>query len=227
MDLVYLTKREILNDNIELRYSLRSAEKNLKFDNVFLIGYKPDFIKNVNFIKYNDIKNNKYNNVYEKMKIILETKEISDNFILSNDDFFILKEYNEIPYYYKGTLEYYYMNYQYKESYYYKEGIKKLYEEFKNGLFFGVHFPIVYNKEKLKFIIDKYKSNTMLRSYYCNYFIKEINPVFTDDFKILDVKEIEKYNNCPFISTTNLVASTTEFKSFINNKFCNPSKYEL
>ena len=40
MDLVYICKP---GDNEELRYSIRSAVKNLKFDNLYLVGGKPDW----------------------------------------------------------------------------------------------------------------------------------------------------------------------------------------
>jgi CCR4-NOT transcriptional regulation complex NOT5 subunit len=44
-------------------------------------------------------------NVRDKYKIICECEDISDDFILMNDDFYILNKVEEIKYYHRGKLK--------------------------------------------------------------------------------------------------------------------------
>lgn len=235
MDLVYVYKK-VFGSNYELRFSLRSAEKNLKFDNVFIVGSKPSITnENITHIPIADNERDRHKNVGKKIKAIIEDDRISENFILMNDDFFILKEFDEIPYYYNRHLKQWvkkeraggkFNSFKCRRWYYF---INQVYERFPEGKFFELHFPIVYNKEKLKAVIDKYnlELTAMLRSHYCNEYEKELNIKESIDYKIYSVKMIkEMKDNTKFISTKNDMAQTTAFKSFISKRFPQKSSYE-
>jgi len=99
MDIVYLVKKT-KDDNIELRYSLRSLS-NIKHDRVFFVWYKPKWIKNIIHIPYED-RNTKFENVKDKHKIISEL-DIED-FIYMNDDFYFLEK-QEVENYIIWTLQ--------------------------------------------------------------------------------------------------------------------------
>lgn len=78
---------------------------------------------------------NKYENVRNKMLWIAEeTSSISEDFILMNDNFFLFKKYDIIPYYYKGYLKEWYEDYPYKSpsNLYYKI-IEETYKQFPEG----------------------------------------------------------------------------------------------
>jgi hypothetical protein len=56
MDLVYVLGSGSRWGDNELRYSLRSVEKHLKgYNNVYLVGDKPDWVRNVTHIPKQDI----------------------------------------------------------------------------------------------------------------------------------------------------------------------------
>ena len=58
------------HDNLELRYCLRSIEKHLKgVGNIFIVGEKPEWIKNVIHIPFKDNPNNwnRARNIYDKI----------------------------------------------------------------------------------------------------------------------------------------------------------------
>jgi hypothetical protein len=99
MDLVWLCRG---GPNEELRYSIRSATQNLEHDNVWVAGDKPNWYSGP-FIKAEQIDGKKYDNVKRSLINVIMSDQVSDSFILMNDDFFILKP-TDLDYYYSGTL---------------------------------------------------------------------------------------------------------------------------
>jgi hypothetical protein len=99
MDLVYFCRN---GENEELRYSIRSAVKNLTFDKLWVVGGKPDWYSG----PYIEVpqKGRKYQNVQENAYAILNNSEISDPFILMNDDFYIIKTVDAVDNFNGGYL---------------------------------------------------------------------------------------------------------------------------
>lgn len=89
MDIVYLVKNCVTNE--ELTYSLRSIV-NLPHDKVFMVGGCPT---NLDKSKLTHIPTtqgtDRYSNTTNGLKLICQDERLSENFILMNDDFFILK----------------------------------------------------------------------------------------------------------------------------------------
>jgi len=89
MDIVYLVKNSQTNE--ELTYSLRSLE-NIPHDKVFLVGGCPSNIDRGKIIYIPTLQGpNKYKNTTLGLKTVCEDSRLSEDFILMNDDFFILK----------------------------------------------------------------------------------------------------------------------------------------
>lgn len=233
MDLVYCVGRPANWGHNELRYSLRSAEKYLKFDNVFIVGHKPSFLNDkLIHIPIADDQGHKYKNVAKKVKFILDCKDISEDFIYMNDDFFLMRPYDPVPYLWNDKIKEWVEHYPaYKGKYY--QNIKKLYQDFPKGKFFELHFPIVFNKQKAKAVIKKYKLEItlMLRSYYGNEYAEELSPIAESlDYKVSGnskFKNIEFLpSNPPFISCSDRSAAEITFKKFIQAKFSDRSSFE-
>lgn len=87
-DLVYILKES--DSNPDLIMSLRSIENFCTYRNVWVIGYKPSWLKNVKYIQTIQ-KGNKWNNSCLNWKTACECSEISDDFVLMNDDFIALR----------------------------------------------------------------------------------------------------------------------------------------
>lgn len=99
MDCVYLCRR---GNNEELRYSIRSVEKNFPHANIWVVGGKPPWYTG-NFINVpQDL--SKYRNAVANLEAIISSQEISENFTLMNDDFFILKPVEAVQSFHKGYL---------------------------------------------------------------------------------------------------------------------------
>lgn len=89
MDFVYIVKESDKND--DLKYSLRSIAKFYPDRKVWLVGYKPKWAQNVNYLPVKQT-STKWANSVNNIIAACKCPDISEDFILMNDDFFILKE---------------------------------------------------------------------------------------------------------------------------------------
>lgn len=140
-------------NNNELRYSLRSFEKHLSgIGTLFIvadISGLPKWLNNFVHIICPDITNTPAINTCKKILKACNDKRVSKNFLLSNDDFFLLKDFeaSTFPNYFRGDLLH---NIQLdKNSTYQKSKIataailKRLGKQTRH---FGVHCPMITNK---------------------------------------------------------------------------------
>ena len=88
-DLVYILKEA--ESNPDLVMSLRSIEKFCTYRKVWVIGFKPSWLKNVNYLPTDQSTGTKWANSCLNWKTACECEDISDNFILMNDDFIALR----------------------------------------------------------------------------------------------------------------------------------------
>jgi hypothetical protein len=155
MDYVYIARA---GENEELKYSLRSIEKNMPKGRVWVLGYRPvwyigDFI-------YIEDTAKKFDNIRNCIKVASEHPEISDDFVLMNDDFFALKTMESVPNFHGGLLSNKIK--QYKEL-----GMASVYirllelthkqlvmSGIKDPIDYDIHVPMVMNKNKLRESLD-------------------------------------------------------------------------
>ena len=99
MDVVYPLKAQAKSGTAtnEFRYSLRTL-KNLPHDRVWVVGWKPDWVRNVEFIPTVQ-RHSKFINAFQNLQAVLP--QVSDEFVLMNDDFFILTPHERIPVLYR------------------------------------------------------------------------------------------------------------------------------
>lgn len=178
IDVVYILGKESRWYDTEIKYSVRSVEKHLKnYRHIFLIGQKPMFFNDeIIEIPYQDIYGNKSRNIMAKILRAASDKRISKEFMLFNDDYFLLKDVDATtyPFYYKNTLaqaiERNKGNYEYTQHI--QATIQALSQYQHDQKNFDSHFPILYNKAKVKQVIDKYYWNIpfgyIFKSLYCN-----------------------------------------------------------
>jgi hypothetical protein len=168
MDLVYICRS---GDNEELRYSIRSAVKNLKFDNLWVVGGKPDWYVG-NHLEVSQA-GKKYPNVQRSVLQLSRNTEISDQFILMNDDFYIVEPVDKVENLHGGRLidkANLYDSLTPSSRYTQKlfETYYRLKEKgFQDPLDYELHVPIIVNKTDLRHSI---KYGLLWRSMYGNIF---------------------------------------------------------
>jgi hypothetical protein len=179
MDYVYLCRD---GDNEELRYSIRSVVKNANPNAIWVIGGKPDWYSG-NFIEVIQDKN-KFENQVKSLKEVCKNNKISDEFILMNDDFYILQSVEEYKYsdgLLTDKLEKHvslYGNSSYARAL--RGALKTLIAMgIKQPINYEVHMPMALEKANLAKVLDLSLSP---RSMYGNLFIRD--SINCDDVKI-------------------------------------------
>ncbi len=228
MDFVYICKS---GDNEELRYSIRSVINSFPEAKVWLVGGKPDWYSG-DFIEV-DQKHHKYANAINNLQALCNSEEISNNFILMNDDFFIIKPKEKIDQFYNGLLSdkidryvkitgssMYIKKLMLTQTRLVDQGIQNPYD-------YELHIPMPMEKDKLNSIIKKYPS-CLWRSMYGN--IYSVGGSQMDDVKVyINKKHLERSSH---IRDTSVFLSTEDqaFKMMLDvillKLFPTPSKYE-
>lgn len=181
IDLVYTLGTGSKWQDNELRYSLRSVEKNLKgYRNIFIVGHKPAFVTNVIHIPARDISDNADANMAHKTLIACSDVRVSDLFLYIHDDHFIIQpvKISDIGYYYKSRLEVTSRAFNPRHRLYrslYSRRLRNTYRFLKQrGLptyNFDGHYPILINKNEFRRIflpLDYFNQLFVVKSIYAN-----------------------------------------------------------
>ena len=89
MDIVYILKRE--DFNLDLAYSLRSVEAFVSgYDRIWFAGYKPSWIRGIKHVHTLQI-GTKWMNGFGNIVAACNHADVSDDFVLFNDDFFAIR----------------------------------------------------------------------------------------------------------------------------------------
>lgn len=191
MDIVYALGLGSHFNDFEIRFSLRSIEKNLTgFNQVWIVGECPTWAQNVNHIPFPDKSGvpSDYN-IMKKITKACEEAVISENFLFINDDHFIMKPLQapEFPYFYDQTLEKYLLM-RAGDTYVIraKNTLKYLKANNLPTKHFDIHYPIIYNKSLfLKHVtsaVNWDKDGYIIKSMYANSL--NIEGVEAVDYKI-------------------------------------------
>ena len=233
MDLVYICRD---GENEELRYSIRSAVANLKHDKIWVVGGKPDWYSG-NYIPVPQVLS-KYENAKKNMQTIASSTEISNNFVLMNDDFFILKRVKALHYYHGGSIDnkIRYLKKKYGTSAYIKLLLrtKLALRQFgiRDVLDYALHIPFKMNRGKLSKILDL---NLSWRLAYGNIYqvgghLVKIKDGTSRDVKIYKDKDVLSGKATNTISDTFLSSNDDSFEELLpmlSTMFPDPSPWEL
>ena len=153
MDFVYIVKE--YESNPDLRYSLRSICKFYPDSKVWIVGYKPSWIQGVGYIPVRQT-SNKWINSVRNIIAACESEEISEDFVLMNDDFFMIK--NKYPIEVVGnmnlgTLDEAIKNYKrmansWCKAFGWVKTLLKQCEAFEEYYNYEAHLPLIINKKK-------------------------------------------------------------------------------
>ena len=211
MDIVYPLGFESLSDDDELRFSLRSLERYMTdFDNVYIYGQLPDWIKNVIHVPMPDDNSDPRVNVRRKILSAALNPSISADFLLMADDIFALRSFSgeNLPFY--ATTK----------------GVGSI----MCPLRYTLHLPIRYNREmyaKMPFP-EPPPSGHSPRDFYCNFYSAPATPAHDcilkegANHKSYD----EQITNYDFCVIGNAIITNMEFRLWLLKKFPTPSRFE-
>lgn len=168
-DFVYLLKDSQTNE--ELKYSLRSIEANAGdlINRVVFVGGKPEGFQGYIHIPQEQMFKTKYMNAIMNIYKACKTASITPNFILMNDDFYIMHKVEHIEKYYDGTMQARIDELpdgRYKTQM--QDYLKALKHEVNLPLNFAVHTPMLTNKNLAETIIRTLEPESNFRNLYGN-----------------------------------------------------------
>lgn len=227
-DIVYILKSDVAPD--ELRYSLRSVCENFPYNKVWFYCGKPDGITPDEYVPFNQRGVMVWEKTTSTIEAICKNKNITEDFYLFNDDFYIMKPVEDMPIYYDRTL---YRRIQQIEKR--RKGAGSLYsaqlritrEVLQDNGYktfnYAVHMPMLINRKKALEVIRAYPNLHMFRSVYGN--VCDVGGEQHSDVKIVDPNTKPK-KDCDFLSTGDTPLAETEVGRYIIERFPDKCKYE-
>ena len=234
-------------DNNELRYALRSYEKNFpNLGNVFIVGDAAWIKKNLPWLKAtivdcNDPFNaNKDANMIRKVIKVIDTQELSDEFVRATDDQFILKKVESFPPMYTYNLKDKDPGWWGRGSRW-KNRLKRTYRILsvhkKTTFNYDGHFPMTYKKDFKKvmesypytksigYTINTLYFNNVLTEHEHYEDIRHMFELVNDDLAVIKKKLKGKTVMC-YSGRNGDACLTPALKEYLKNKFPKKSKYE-
>lgn len=226
-DIVYIIKDDL--PTTELKYSLRSVEANFPHRLVWFVGGKPDKLKPDRILRHSQMGPTKWDKIKSSMLEVVKQDELSDEFFLFNDDFFVMKPFEgEFVNYIDRSLEDRIQDF-YKErgslnryafSLWHTENELKLRGQSTHN--FEVHIPMLLNKSKALEILSEYEAS-QLRSLYGN--VSGCEVIDRPDVKVNRIDIVPK--DADFISTNDNTFCMGRIGEYIRETFKTPSPFEM
>lgn len=224
-DIVYILKDYVETD--ELRYSLRSIEANFPHRLVWFVGGCPQGYKPDRFVKHTQRGFTKWEKIRSSMYEVIEQPNLTDEFFLFNDDFFVMKPFEgEFVNYVDRTLndrinEFKAENNMNRYAYTLVAARNELLEKGFSTMNFEVHMPMLFKKAEAYEAIKKCPSPQM-RSIYgnvtgCKYIQHKDVKVHRTDFVPQDAD---------FLSTSDRAFLYGQVGGYIRQTFDKRSRYE-
>lgn len=231
MDIVIPLGKGSNNENIELRYCLRSIELHVsEVENIFVVGECPSFLVNVVHIPAEDAPEKifKQRNISHKLLLACKDKRVSDRFGWFSDDHILLKPFLG-HHFYNSSLEESMMNFTSHQTY--RQTIINTYSMLNGGNDY-CHSPMILEKDKFSRAMELADWNRpwgyAIKSLYCG--LNGFHGVKYPDLKFkqaMTTAEImAAIDNRLFFSYDDRSFNECLI-SFLNFLFPNKSQYEL
>ena len=227
-DIVYILKNGEISD--EIIYSIRSVCKNFPYRKIWIYGGMPEKITPDCMVELSQKGNNKWEKVNNTLKAICENDEITPDFWLFNDDFFVMKKVRKIDYMIGGTLwarsQKIGKKFGGRDSAYskqLKDTARILRDKGYDRLDYALHVPMLINRKKALETLKEFQGCPMFRSLYGNH--HKVGGVIVNDVKISSEIELPKGDET-FISTDDNSFNNGKVGEYIRNAFPDKCKYE-
>ena len=229
-DVVYLLRDGV---NEELRFSLRSVDENFPHRKVWFVGGCPDGLNPDEHMEVEQYGTTKFERVRNMLVDVCMNHEITEDFWLFNDDFFVMwQSCEKIPQSVNGTLEQRIHDIEMKENFgaptTYSKKLRHLVQTLTKAglptLNYAVHKPILVNRKKALEVLEKFPNEPMFRALYGNYW--HIEAVDESDCKVRRIDRRLKTNKM-FISTSDDSFNHGMIGADLRRHFSNPSRFEV
>lgn len=221
LDIVYPVRRG--DNNPELRFSLRSLEQNYPHAQVWIVGHKPTWVRNVEFLPGNT--HSLRANIYFNLLEACTHPGVGDDIVVFNDDMYITAPLGEIPVLYRGTLDDHLQLVQPQRWWACSlRTTRDALSDYPNPLSYELHTPFLASKEKMRDTLQRFahinpNNPPQWRSLYGN--TQRIGGTQAPDCKELRPGPI----HTPFHSTDD-GSFLRHYRRPLEELFPEPSRYE-
>jgi hypothetical protein len=216
------------NDNAELRYSLRSLV-NLPHGQVWIAGHRPPWLRGVGHIPVRP-QPTKYQGSTANLRAAVEHPGVAEEFLLFNDDFFVMKPVEVMPVLHRGPVARVEQYYARRAKGAYLRGLREtrdLLAELghRNPLSYELHVPMPMTKTRARETLETGQHLDVLhkRTLYGN--LHAVGGRQIGDPKIL-TRAPRFPREAPFLSTMPDTFAHGAVGAFIRAQFAEPSPYE-
>lgn len=224
MDAVYVTKD---GENPELRYSLRTL-KNVKHERVWVFGGAPSWLDKVIY-RPRSQSGSPYRSTREHIAAACNTPEVSDPFLLWNDDFYAITPVGDMPILHRGPMSG--LEDRFSEiKTPWARGLRETAEMLRDAGYgdavsYDLHVPLVIHKAEMRAalrVAKKAKSDAIhLRSLYGN--LAELGGTRIEDPKLH--RPTDPFPEGPWMSSSSSTFRST-VEPVLRYLFPDPSIYE-
>jgi len=220
--------------NEELRYSIRSVAKNMPHENIVVVGGKPDWYMGRFIPVDSGSSTNKYENTKNNIRQIVASPDISNDFVLMNDDFYVLKPIDQLQYYHNGLLSNKIAEFTAYTSWStYTNVLTRTMSVLNNlgiqdPLDYTLHVPMMFNKQKLAEVLPHPIAS--IRTLYGN--IYKVGGRKMSDVKVHPKNHQYAPKSFDYLNEDSVFLSTADRtfervkKNLLGPMFDEPSKYE-
>lgn len=231
-DFIYLLKDVPSGSYEELRYSLRSVQANAPLGTLWLVGGRPEWSRGTDLGHIHTGQTSvKYLNTRENLRAAVKCEQISDPFILMNDDFFLMKPQKELQMLHGGSFGGWLaaLRSRVGRSSYVRGGeetLRLLKQEGLPSVCWSLHTPLLVYKEPMQDALDlvgDHPKQLHVRTLYGN--LAELPGVLATDVKISDRRN-EVPGSRLYLSTTDGSFESGRIGRTIREAFPEKSKWE-
>ena len=226
-DVVYILKEGAAAN--ELRYSLRSIERNMVHGKVWFYCGKPEGIIPDEYVPHVQVGGSKWERVRSSLIEICKNDKISKKFWLFNDDFYVMQPMESTEPLYRGLLKDHYLDIEKRHNRRtaYANMLRICEDQLQQAglttLDYAVHIPILVDRAKALEALEMFPRCPMFRSLYGNY--ANIGGAFHKDVKTVDQNKVIP-EDADFFSTSNK-AFRGSVAEQMAKRFPDPCKYEV
>ena len=227
LDIVYFVKDGVKNE--ELRYSLRSVDLNMPHKRVWVFGGCPlNIVPDVR-VKVAQTGKTKWDKVRNMYRMVCENKEITDNFIMFHDDFFVMQPTDHLTPLYRCTLDEHIKLLEPNKPTPYSRLLRGCRDAIKGdiALSYELHTPFIFNKKNLLNVLDTFPNLHAVRTMYGNLYYAGQSDKHRD-VKIFNIHPDFDYKNSQFLSTDDPVINVNnDIWRWLQKQFIKKSSFEL
>lgn len=227
-DIVYFLRD---GDNEELRYSLRSVEKNFPHRNVVFYGGKPNGIEPDRYVKCEQTGPTSSWSVRHMIEQACQDDDLTPDFWLFNDDFFIMRPITNFAPRHQGLMIDHIKEVEtlhgcatpYTDLMRHQLETLKKFMNPDRALDYTVHMPLLVNRKDALLTMKTFPAEPMFRTLYGNH--RQIGGIQVQDCKFGTIREPKDWKT-EFLSTSDEAFRSHDIGEYIRSQFPEKSRFE-